>query len=73
MRLSEFLANNGLTPEQFAKKVGVHPTTIYRALKGVTIPKRQNMRRIIEATQGEVDVYDLMHAVTVQPKPRERA
>jgi predicted transcriptional regulator len=74
MRLSEFLAKHHLSPEQFALKVEVHPTTIYRLLSGATIPKRQNLRKIIEATEGEVDISDLMFAVSSQkPQGKETA
>jgi predicted transcriptional regulator len=69
MRLSEYLASHEMNPEQFAAKVGVHPTTIYRLLSGATIPKRQNLIKIIEATEGEVDISDLMFAVSSQSKP----
>lgn len=75
MRLSEFLATHGLSPEKFAEKVGVHPTTIYRLLSGATIPKRENLKKIIAATGGEVDISDLMFAVSGEPKSqaKERA
>jgi hypothetical protein len=69
MRLSEYLAKNEMNPEQFAAKVGVHPTTIYRLLSGATIPKRQNLKKIMAATEGEVDISDLMFAVSSQSKP----
>ena len=69
MRLKEYLAAEGLTPEQFAKKVGVHATTIYRVLSGATIPKRENLRKIIAATEGQVDVSDLMAAFSSQSRP----
>lgn len=72
MRLSEFLAKNQMSPEQFAGRVGVHPTTIYRLLSGATIPKRQNLKRIIEATEGEVDISDLMFAVSPSSKPEAK-
>lgn len=71
MRLSEYLANHQLNPEQFAQKVGVHPTTIYRLLSGATIPKRRNLMKIIEATGGEVDISDLMLAVSSRSKPAQ--
>jgi len=74
MRLSEYLAKKDMNPEQFAAKVGVHPTTIYRLLSGATIPKRQNLRKIIEATEGAVDVSDLMAAVSAsKPEAKETA
>jgi hypothetical protein len=71
MRLSEFLAKHELNPEQFAAKVGVHPTTIYRLLSGATIPKRGNLKKIIAATGGEVGVTDLMFAA-FPSKPKEQ-
>jgi plasmid maintenance system antidote protein VapI len=37
MSLDQFLAENLLSREAFAKMVGVHPTTIYRLLSGATI------------------------------------
>lgn len=72
MRLSEYLAKHQKTPEQFAARVGVHPTTIYRLLSGATIPKRQNLAKIIEATGGEVDITDLMAAVSSPAKPKAK-
>jgi predicted transcriptional regulator len=72
MRLSEYLAKKEMNPEQFAARVGVHPTTIYRLLSGTTIPKRQNLTKIIEATGGEVDISDLMFAVSPQSKPKTK-
>jgi len=74
MRLREYLAEHQLNPEQFAGKVGVHPTTIYRLLSGTTIPKRGNLKKIIAATGGEVNVSDLMVAAfSQQPKAKEPA
>jgi hypothetical protein len=39
-------------------------------LSGATIPKRQNLKKIIAATEGEVDISDLMFAVS-QAEPKE--
>lgn len=72
MRLSEYLAKTSQSPEQFALKVGVHPTTIYRLLSGATIPKRENLKKIIAATEGEVTIIDLMAAISSQSKPTAR-
>lgn len=68
MRLSEYLAKHEMNPEAFAAKVGVHPTTIYRLLSGATIPKRQNLKKIISATEGAVSISDLMFAVSSSTK-----
>ena len=59
MRLSEYLEKNHLTPEQFAPRVGVHMTTIYRVLSGATIAKRTTIDAILKATNGHVTAADL--------------
>lgn len=71
MQLHEYLAANKLSPERFAAQVGVHATTIYRLLNGSTIPKRQNLLRILAATHGDVDIADLMRAVAPQETTKE--
>ena len=60
MRLSKYLENNHLTPEQFAAKTGVHMTTVYRLLSGATIPKRATINAILKATGGLVTGPDLL-------------
>jgi hypothetical protein len=72
MRLNEFLAKGRISPEQFALNVGLHPTTIYRLLNGTTIPKRENLRKILAATNGEVDICDLMYAFDRDHAPKEK-
>jgi transcriptional regulator with XRE-family HTH domain len=63
MSLSEYLIKNDIRIEDFAAKIGVHQTTIYRVLTGRTIPKRQNLKKILEATNGEVSLGELMARV----------
>jgi predicted transcriptional regulator len=58
--LDQFLAENALSPEAFAKMVGVHPTTIYRVLSGRSIPKRRNLEKILKLTRGHVTVAELL-------------
>jgi transcriptional regulator with XRE-family HTH domain len=60
MTLTDYLIKNKISPEKFAAQVGVAPSTIYRLLGGVTIPKRQNLKKILEATNGEVGVNELL-------------
>jgi predicted transcriptional regulator len=60
MSLDQFLAENMLSREAFAKMVGVHPTTIYRVLAGATIPKRRNLEKILKLTRGHVTVAELL-------------
>lgn len=73
MGLQEYLDANGLSYEQFAAQVGVHATTIYRLLKGSTIPKRENLKRILAATHGAVDVADLMQPVVAPQETTKEA
>jgi predicted transcriptional regulator len=58
--LDQFLAENMLSREAFAKMVGVHPTTIYRVLVGATIPKRRNLEKILKLTAGHVTIAELL-------------
>ena len=59
MRLSHYLEKNHLTPEQFAARIGVHFTTIYRLLSGSTQAKRSTAAAIREGTGGLVTAADL--------------
>lgn len=72
MRLSEYLATKDLTPKQFAKRLGVNHTTVYRWLNGDTIPTRENLKGIMSVTEGEVDFSDLMHALATQTNHQPR-
>ena len=67
-RITGYLARHNMNPEQFAAKVGVHATTIYRLLAGVTIPKRKNLKAILAATDGEVSINELMRRLFVEAK-----
>jgi predicted DNA-binding transcriptional regulator AlpA len=60
MTLAEFLVKRQMNPETFAAQVGVHATTIYRLLAYRTFPKKQNLKRILAATDGEVTVTELI-------------
>jgi hypothetical protein len=65
--LSEFLTKHRLNPEQFAIIVDVHATTIYRLLSGATIPKRENLKKILKMTFGEVTVKELVSPAIETP------
>jgi predicted transcriptional regulator len=60
MRLADYLKQQDVTPEQFAVKVGIHFTTVYRLIAGNGMPKRSTIRAIVEATNGEVRAIDLI-------------
>jgi transcriptional regulator with XRE-family HTH domain len=60
MRLDRYLKRRKITPEAFAGSIGVHPTTIYRFLQGLSFPKSSNLKRIAAATEGKVQANDFM-------------
>jgi predicted transcriptional regulator len=60
MRLADYLKQHEITPEQFAVRVGIHFTTVYRLIAGDSMPKRSTIRAIVEATKGEVRAIDLI-------------
>jgi len=67
MTLTEYLIKHNESGEEFAKRTGLHPTTIFRISTGKTIPKKANMLIIIAATNGHVTANDLYG---VAPKTR---
>lgn len=59
MKLSNWLTDNGITQEDFAKKAGVHQTTISRiANGGRTSP--ETAIRVMKATQNAVTLEDIL-------------
>ena len=58
MLLRTWLKENGVSQDDFARKVGCAPSTIYRAAKGITRPI-DFIDKIIEATDGEVSINEL--------------
>jgi predicted transcriptional regulator len=72
MKLDRWLKRNKVTPEDFAKTIGVHETTVYRFLQGISFPKSGNLRRIAEATAGSVQANDFMNVARPPPPPGRR-
>lgn len=60
MKLSDYLAKEGLSPDQFAERLGVHRTTITRYLNGSRRPERDLERKVMEITRGAVTPIDFM-------------
>ena len=61
MKLSEYLKNEGLTQEQFAKKLGKSQTLISAYCTGSMMPPRQTALKIVKITDGQVTLSDLWH------------
>jgi transcriptional regulator with XRE-family HTH domain len=65
MTLRDYLDREGLTLAAFAKRIGTdHARTVERYAKGLTIPDRQMMPRIVDATGGQVTPNDFFGVVT---------
>lgn len=62
MKLSDYLAKEGLRPEEFAARLGVHRSTITRYLNGTRRPDRSLERRVMDVTKGAVTPLDFMGA-----------
>jgi transcriptional regulator with XRE-family HTH domain len=58
MQLSSYLKKSGVTAAEFAKRIGVDKTTVYRYIRGERIPNRDALSRIMEETEGAVTAND---------------
>ena len=58
MTLKAYLSEKGLTYAAFALRIGVTTTAAWRYAAGVRVPRPAVMRRIVEATDGEVGPAD---------------
>ena len=62
MTLAEFLDANNLTASEFARQITVSPETVSRYCNRERVPRKDEMQRIFDATEGKVtpnDFYDL--------------
>lgn len=60
MRLGEYLKKEGITPQEFAPKIGVKWGAIYRYNSGLRVPTKEIMQKIFDATNGEVTPNDIL-------------
>lgn len=60
MTLAEFLRERGMTREQFAEQVGVHPVTVSKWTTGAMFPRRDKLAKIAALTGGAVTASDFM-------------
>ena len=62
MNLLEWRKNNKKTQEEIASDLGVNQSIYQKWEKGETIPRSDNMQKIVAYTKGEVtanDFYDV--------------
>lgn len=60
MKLSEFLKENEISPEDFAVKIGVSRQAVFWYTTDKRVPKREIMRMIAKETGGAVMANDFM-------------
>ena len=58
MTLEAYLQGRNLTHDEFAKLIGCEQPTVTRFVNGKRIPSPDLMRRIAEATDGQVTAND---------------
>ena len=83
MQLQQWLKKQSMPIMVFAERVGAHRSSIYRFIKGQTLPRREVLRRIAEVTRGqvtandfvepEVDSVDLHASMSAAPEPKRKA
>ena len=60
MKLDHYLAENGIPRVRFAESIGISPSYVTLLCNGERYPRRDIMRRIIEATGGVVGPHDFL-------------
>jgi transcriptional regulator with XRE-family HTH domain len=63
MKLKDFLKEEKITQEQFAKVIGVSQATVSRWCDGFQKPNQKMMTKILIATQGKVTANDFYYEV----------
>lgn len=59
-KLADYLVKSNQTTEEFSRKANVTRMTLYNIIKGKFKPSVKTIRGIIKASNGELDVKDLM-------------
>ena len=75
MQLADYLRDSGQTASEFARKSGVGSRQVmHQYVKGHRFPTPENLRRIREATGGQVTADDFVDQHTAAPaSPQEAA
>jgi DNA-binding transcriptional regulator YdaS (Cro superfamily) len=68
MKLSAYLSSVGKSRSAFAAELETSRQNVARWCEGVT-PRRQDMLRILAATEGKVTANDFMLAPAIKPPP----
>jgi len=60
MQLKTYLKKNKITMLEFADRIDVNVSTVSRICRGVVVPSRSTMKRILVETDGKVQPSDLV-------------
>ncbi|VVT59817.1 conserved hypothetical protein [Bosea sp. EC-HK365B] len=58
MKLADYLRTHDMKPSEFARKVQSSRQNVSRWMLGQAVPRPGDMRRITEATRGQVTAND---------------
>ena len=58
MHIKKFLEKSGTYYSDFAKKVAVTPTSVFRYIKGTRLPDKDTLKKIYKETDGQVTPND---------------
>lgn len=58
MKLQAYLSKNKLSQHKFGKMCGISQSAVCFYISGVNVPNKKNMKKIIDATNGEVRAND---------------
>lgn len=67
MRLNAWLVLHDVKENDFAHKIGVHPSTVSKYLVHGVIPRPEVMREIFLVTRGQVQPNDFYN-LSIKPK-----
>ena len=70
VKLQKFLDDSGMTSGELARQIGVTQKAVYYWLKGGRLPRPNNIRAIVSATNGAVTAADLLDAEEPQQGAR---
>ena len=70
VKLQKFLDDTGMTSGELAREIGVTQKAVYYWLKGGRLPRPNNIRAIVSATNGAVTAADLLDAEEPQQGAR---
>ena len=60
MQLRDYLAQDGVSRKAFADLIGVSSEAVRRYEAGLRTPRPDQLRAIVEATEGKVTLEDLI-------------